>query len=331
MKLMSLNNALIRIVVVALALCANIKARSPLDEYTYTWIPTSDTLSVKTQLAPEFMSHRNRSVVYQWCPVCEDSTSKPTTININKLRFADAPPRGLMFVRLNGKEVNIAKLWVYQGDSIWENLLHIVNEDRFPSKIIPPFIKGPGEASMARIAWTVPLPHGETMYAIYGKQLEPAKDGKEAVLFDNPAIYIENFNFWSDPNIEETMPTLLGSFHDTVTGNKYVAIQHNAPGNATAGCGELTVFKSASDGPVGFLGSIPNPKCIPEWEWVVDSVPGGGGLAGVMLIHEKMKTVKKGKTPPAMVYAVGPQGIVQTQMPASPKKTNSGKAGKLGK
>lgn len=269
----------------------------------------SDSLMMRAELQPVFMKQPNRQKATIWCPVCDDSTASMQTIPIQLMGIVRMAKTDSCKLKLNGQTVNPAKLWVFQGDSIWQNVRHLcvppsplskLNILRSDSifmglkadagdsllRLIPAYTKGGGDVSMARIKWVVPLPHGETMYAIYGKRLGTNWNGEPALL-DRPGVYVENFMMWSDTKGEEGVPSLIGTFSDAASGSKYVVFQHMGLGRAAYGCGDLTVLLASANGDVNSLGDIPNPNCADEYGWEIRAATGASAAKGVVVIREK--------------------------------------------
>ena len=287
----------------------------------------SDSLMMKAELQPVFMKQPNRQKATIWCPVCDDSTASMQTLPIQSMAIARIAKTDSCKLKLNGQTMNPAKLWVFQGDSIWQNVrymcvtasplskLNILPSDSIFMglradagdsllRLIPAYIKGGGDVSMARIKWAVALPHGETLYAIYGKRLGTNWNGEPSLL-DRPGVYVENFMMWSDTKGEEGVPSLIGTFSDAASGSKYVVFQHMGLGRAAYGCGDLTVLLASANGDVSPVGDIPNSNCTGEDGWELRAATGASAAKGVVVIREKGR---KG----GAVFVVGHRGLVKS-------------------
>jgi hypothetical protein len=146
-------------------------------------------------------------------------------------------------------------------------------------------------------------------------------------MFNDPhtGLYVDNFKLYStdyngkNTGFPESPPSLVASFHDSVTGNMYVVVErkYGGMGNVCES-GNLAVFQASKDGIVRPLGDIENTACSSESGWQIDSIHGGGDLVGVLIISEKSRPMRNVKSAPRFTYVIGPQGI--TKVPAIDKK-----------
>ena len=261
-----------------------------------------------------------RPKVFRWCPVCEDTFGTPRLLDVQSLQF-DHRGADKCSMKLNGTAANPAMIYVYRSDSVWANLEDLALEFQgksitFLRKSIPLYFHAPGNPSLMRSRFSLKLPHGEVLYSVYG-----------GIMFNDPrtGLYVDNFKLYrtdftgTNTGFPESPPSLVASFHDSVTGNMYVVVEreYGTMGNICCN-GNLAVFQASKDGIVRPLGDIENTACSSESGWQIDSIHGGGDLVGVLIISEKSRPMRNVKSAPRFTYVIGPQGI--TKVPAIDKK-----------